>query len=82
MDKDQRRQIVADMTVTIVTTLVILLIWWVAELPEWKREALFRALMVRVRPANQEGLGPLDRMDLAAFRVAVSKYSHGGEGAA
>lgn len=79
MDRDQRRQVAVDLTVTLVTTFLILAIWWVAELPEWKREALMGAVLHRIQPRQSDGLGPLDKLDLAAFRIQVSKYSHGGE---
>jgi hypothetical protein len=79
MDKDQRRQVAIDLTVTLVTTFLILAIWWIAELPEWKRQALMGVVLHRIQSRPSDGLGPLDKLDLASFRIAVSKYSHGGE---
>lgn len=78
MDKKQRQQMAADLIITIITTLIILLIWYVAETPDWKRQALFKRAMDKVNPHVPSGLSPGEMMDLAAFRIEVSKYSHGG----
>jgi hypothetical protein len=68
----------ADLLITVATTLVILLIWYIAEMPEWKRQALTRLLMARIRKPPGELLSPKNLMAIAEFRVEISKYSHGG----
>jgi hypothetical protein len=47
-------------------------------MPEWKRQALTRLLMARIRKPPGELLSPKNLMAIAEFRVEISKYSHGG----
>lgn len=77
MDKTQRQQVVIDLIATLVTTFLILLIWWIAELPEWKRQALIAQVTDRVKPRKYEPLSPMELLDVAQFKVRVSEYSHG-----
>lgn len=74
MDKEMQDRILYELIVTTIGTALFLLIWWVIEMPEWKR----RALMEKIRPmaVAKDGLTALQRMEIRKFMQELSRWDH------
>jgi hypothetical protein len=76
MDKGQRDQMTMELTLTLLSTLLFLALYWIVSMPEWKRDLLVmeirEALTVRVADElTVEQLAILHR-----FRQEISRWEH------
>jgi hypothetical protein len=77
VDEAQRKQMQAEMIMTLLSTLIFLVLYWWSTLPEWKREALLMELRQRLRlPKRGDGLSLADRLTLNQFRLEMSRWEH------
>lgn len=77
MDRDARDRLLTELIITGLTTGLILAIWWLAEMPEWKRQAIISSLMSQVRQGQRDPLSGKQLMTIAEFRRKVSDFSRG-----
>jgi hypothetical protein len=76
MDEGQRKQIQAELVMTLLSTLLFLVIYWWSTLPEWKREALLMEIRHRLTVPIRDGLSLADRLTLEQFRLEMSQWEH------
>ena len=70
MDEQLKREII----LTLVSSLLFVGIWYLTEMPEWKRQALLARLRGTVQVKTEDGLSIMDLLTLAKFRTEVSNY--------
>jgi hypothetical protein len=74
MDKEMKDRIVYEIAVTSIGTVLFLAIWWVAEMPEWKRKAIL--LRLKSSPMISDGLTALERSEIRSFMQEISRWEH------
>jgi hypothetical protein len=76
MDPSKRDELVKELIITLLTTGIILAMYWLQEMPEWKREALIMELKSRFQRARETGLSLAHRAEIEKFRQEISAYEH------
>lgn len=80
MDSQARDRLIQELIITGLTTGLILVIWWLAEMPEWKRQAITSSVMNQVRQVPRDPLSGKQLLEIAEFRRRVGEYSRGDQG--
>jgi hypothetical protein len=76
MDEAQRKQLQAELIMTLLSTVLFLLIYWWTTLPEWKREMFLAELRNRFTIRPMGGLSLADRLALEEFRREISRWEN------
>ncbi len=80
MDKAACDRLATELIITGLTTGLILAIWWLAEMPEWRRQAIASSVMNQVRQGQRDPLNGKQHIMMAEFRRKVSDFSRGDQG--
>lgn len=77
MDEGQRKQIQAELIMTLATTLLFLFLYWWTALPEWKQQMFLMELRKRLSiRALGDGLSLHDRLTIAEFKMEMSQWDN------
>ena len=74
MDAEKKKELIAE----IITTLLVLLFYWISMTPEWKLQMYLQMAMDKLRPHRDasHGLSLEHREILRKFRSEISEWEH------
>lgn len=74
MDAEKRDQLIAE----VITTLIVILFYWVSTTPEWKIQMYLQMVKEKLRPRRDQsqGLSLEHREILRKFRNEISEWEH------
>jgi hypothetical protein len=76
MDKKSADDLTREIILTLITTGIFLAMYWIQEMPEWKREALIMEIKSRFQRARETGISLAHRTEIEKFRQEISAYEH------
>lgn len=76
MDKKTSDDLTKEIILTLLTTGIFLAMYWLQEMPEWKREMLMKDLRNRFQRVRETGLSLAHRTEIEKFRQEISAYEH------
>lgn len=76
MDQSKKDELTKEIILTLLTTAIFLAMYWLQEMPEWKREALIAELKNRFQRARETGVSLAHRTEIEQFRQEISAYEH------
>jgi hypothetical protein len=76
MDSNRKDELTKEIILTLVTTGIFLAMYWIQEMPEWKREALIMELKSRFQRARETGISLAHRTEIEKFRNEISTWEH------
>jgi hypothetical protein len=76
MDSNRKDEMIREIILTLVTTGIFLALYWIQEMPEWKREALIMELKSRFQSVRKSGISLAHRAEIEKFRQEISAYEH------
>ena len=75
MTDEFRQQITKEIVLTLITTGLFLLIWWLMEMPEWQRRHLMDALRAPLAPVRARLDMPTETA-VRDLRRSISEWEH------
>lgn len=74
MDAEKKKELIAE----VVTTLLVLLFYWISMTPEWKLQMYLQTVVEKLRPRRDvsQGLSQEHREILRKFRNDISEWEH------
>jgi hypothetical protein len=74
VDAEKKKELIAE----VVTTLLVLLFYWISTTPEWKLQMYLRMVTEKLRPHRDvsHGLSQEHREILRKFRNDISEWEH------
>lgn len=76
MDRKTAEQFQSELLLMLISTLLMIAIYWWFALPEWKKEAIQMDLKKRMQIRVVDGLSLTDRLTLEQFRREISRWEH------
>lgn len=76
MDKKTSDDLTKEIILTLLTTGIFLAMYWLQEMPDWKREMLLTELRTRFLRARVPGISLLHRAEIEKFRTEISAWEH------
>jgi hypothetical protein len=74
MDKSQRDQLVTELVISLATTVLFVVIYWLTMLPEWQRQMYLSAVKGWLKKKVSDGLTLAQRMELEKFRGEIMAW--------
>jgi hypothetical protein len=75
MEPSQKDELIFQVLLTVLTTVLFIGMYWISSLPEWKREALLMELQSRLQVHVSDELTPEQRKILRDFSREVSDWN-------
>jgi hypothetical protein len=76
MDKSQRDQITMELTLTLLSTLLFLGLYWLTSMPEWRRELLIMEVRERFAAKVADELTVDQLAIIHRFRQEITAWEH------
>lgn len=76
MDKKASDDLTKEIILTLLTTGIFLAMYWLQEMPEWKRDMLIKEAKSRFQRVRETGVSLAHRTEIEKFRAEISAYEH------